>query len=215
MTEDEVKRPRYLAQIQRFDEQARVSNLPAAAATHEAVQLLVRCPPLPRRLLLEGPEGPKIALSIDDLLHYGGTESADQLVLQVFDADVETEPFHLDASEVGAEAGALEAAPEVALLPGVTKTRQSDAEPPRPEVIQEAPDGLGTPNWDDRNPLCVEIPTTALGKRLERYLVTASFNEDDRTQVGPCGGHEPRLCSARTSRMTWRELAASAGFVSL
>lgn len=33
----------------------------------------------------------KLTLSSDDLFHGGGTESPDQLVLQVCDADVETE----------------------------------------------------------------------------------------------------------------------------
>ena len=67
-------------------------------------------------LLLEGAERSKVALRVDDLLHGGGAERADQLVLQVCDAHVEAEPFHLGASEVGAEAGPLEPAPEVALL---------------------------------------------------------------------------------------------------
>jgi hypothetical protein len=42
--------------MQRVDEQARVSDLPASATTHEAPKLLLGGLSLPRRLLLEGAE---------------------------------------------------------------------------------------------------------------------------------------------------------------
>ena len=56
----------------------------------------------------------EVTLGVDDPFHGGGTEGADQLVLEVRHAYVETESFHLGASEVGADAGPLEAASEVA-----------------------------------------------------------------------------------------------------
>jgi hypothetical protein len=187
MSKYQVKRSRHLAEIQRVDEQTRVSDLPAAAAAHEAPKLLFSGASLPRRLLLQGAERSKLTLSVHDLFHGGGTESADQLVLQVCDADVETESFHIGASEVGAEASPLETALEVALLSGVTETRQPDVKPLRAEPIQEPPDGLRTPNWHNGNALSVKIPTTALSKRFERALVTDPFNDHDRTQVDACG----------------------------
>jgi hypothetical protein len=183
MSKYQVKRPRHVGEIKRLDEQARVSDLPAAAAAHEAPKLLLIGPSLPRRLLLEGAEGSKLSLSVNDLFHGGGTKSADQLILQVCDADVETESFHIRASEVGAEASALEAALELALLCGVTETRESDVKPLRAEPIQEASDCLRTPDWHNGNALSVKIPTTALSERFERALVADPFNEDDRTRV--------------------------------
>src|SRR5215204_3407061 len=117
--------------MQRLDEQARVSDLPASATTHEAPKLLLSGPSLPRRLPLEGAERSKLTLGVEDLFHTGGTERPDQLILQVCDAHVETERFHIGASEVGAEAGPLETAPEVTFLSGVTEARQSDIEPLR------------------------------------------------------------------------------------
>ena len=183
MSEYEVERPRDLAEIKRIDEQARVSDLAAAAAAHKAAKLPVNGPSLPRRLLLERAERSKFTLSVHDVFHGRGTEGADQLVLQVRDADVETERFHVGAGEVGAEAGPLETAPEVALLCGVTEARQSDVGPPRAEQIQESPDCLRTPDWHDGNALSVEIPPTALGQRFERNLVADPFNEHDRTRV--------------------------------
>src|SRR6266540_7443151 len=103
MSKYQVKRPRHLGEIERIDEQTRVSDLPAAAATHKAPKLRLNGPSLPCRLLLKGAEGSKVSLSVNDLFHGGGTESADQLVLQVCNAHVETESFHIGASEVGAE----------------------------------------------------------------------------------------------------------------
>jgi hypothetical protein len=182
-----VKRPRHLAELKRLDEQPRVSDLPPAAAAHEAPKLLLVSPSLPGNLILEGAEGPKLTLSVNDLFHGGGTESADQLFLQVCVARVETQPFHIDARKVGAEAGPLKTAPEGALLCGVIETRQPDVEPLRAEQIQEPFYGLRTPNWHNGNPLSVKIPATALSERFERALVADPFNEHDRTQVDACG----------------------------
>jgi hypothetical protein len=120
VSEQQVERPRHLAEIERIDEQARVADLPPAAAAHEAPKLLLGGLSSPPRLLLEGAEGSQVSLCFDDLFHGGGTVSANQLVLQVCDAHVEAQPFHLDACELGAEAGPLETAPEVALLGSVT-----------------------------------------------------------------------------------------------
>ena len=117
--------------MQRVDEQARVSDLPASATTHEAPKLLLSGPSLPRRLLLEGAERSKLTLGVEDLFHGGDTERADQLILQVCDAHIETERFHIGASEVGAEAGPLDTVAELTFLCGVTETRQSDIKPLR------------------------------------------------------------------------------------
>jgi hypothetical protein len=188
MSKYQIKRPRHLGEIERIDEQTRVSDLPAAAAAHEAPKLLLNGPSLPRRLLLEGAEGSKLSLSVNDLFHGGGTKSADQLVLQVYDAHVETESFHIGASEVGAQAGPLETAPEVALLCGVAEARQLDVKALRAEQIQEASDGLRTPNRHDGDALSAKIPPTALSQRFERPLVADPFNKHDRTCVeGPSG----------------------------
>jgi hypothetical protein len=183
VSEYEVERPRYLGEIKCLDEQTCVSNLPAAAAAHETPKLLLRAPSLPRRLLLESAEGSKVSLVIDDLFHSGGTERADQLVLQVVDAHVETESFQVGASEVRAEAGPLESALEVTLLCGVTETRQPDVRPLRAVQIQEASDGLRTADGHDRNAFSVKIPTTALGERFDRDLVADPFNEHNRTRI--------------------------------
>src|SRR5436309_2889466 len=102
MSKYTVQRSRHPGEIQLVDEQGRVLDLPAAAGAHEAPQLLLLGLSLLRRLLLEGAERSKVTLSIDELFHGGGTEGADQLVLQVCDADVETEWLHIGASEVGA-----------------------------------------------------------------------------------------------------------------
>ena len=187
MGEYPVERPRHLGELERLDEQARVSDLPAAAAAHEASKLLLGGPSLPRRLLLEGAEGSELSLSVDDLLHGGGTESANQLLLQVGDAHVETQPLHVDASEVRAEAGPLETALELALLRGVTETRQPDVEPLGAELTEEPRYGLRTPDRHDRDALGVEIPTAALSQRLDGALVADPFDEHDRTRVDACG----------------------------
>jgi hypothetical protein len=187
MGEHLVKRPRHLGELKRLDEQTRVSDLPPPAAAHEAPKLLLLSPALPGSLLLEGAEGPKLTLGVNDPFHGGGTESADQLFLQVCVARVETQVFHIDARKVGAEAGALKTAPEGALLCGVIETRQPDAEPLRAEHVQEPFYGLRTPNWHNGNPLGVKIPATATSERFERALVADPFNQHYRTRSDACG----------------------------
>src|SRR5919204_3586904 len=78
-----VERPRHLGRIQRVDEQPCVSDLPSAAAAHEAAKLLMVRPSLPRRLFLQRAEGSQVTVSREDLFHRGGSESANELVLQV------------------------------------------------------------------------------------------------------------------------------------
>ena len=90
MSKYQVERPRHLREIKRIDEQPRVSDLPATAAAHEAPKLILNRPSSPLRLFLEGAEGSKVSLGVDDLFYGSDTESAYQLVLQICDAHVET-----------------------------------------------------------------------------------------------------------------------------
>jgi hypothetical protein len=183
MSEHLLERPRHLAEIKCLDEEAGVSDLPPAAAAHEAPELLVNRSSLPGRLLLEGAEGPEVSLSGDDLFHGGGAESADQLVLQVCDAHVEAESFQIGPREVGAEAGAFETALELALLGGVTKACQPHVEPLRPEPVQEPSDGLRTTDRHDGDALAVETPTSALSERFEGAAVADPLDEHHRTRI--------------------------------
>jgi hypothetical protein len=183
MSQHQVERPRHTGEIKCLDEQPRVTDLPPGAAAHEAPELSLGRPSLPRGLLLEGAEGSKLSLRVDDLLDGRGTKSADQFVLQVCDADEEAEPFHLDAGQVGAKAGSLETASKVALLCGVAQARQPEVESPRAEHTEELSDGLRTADRHDGNALSVEVPASALGECFERELVADPLDEDDRTRV--------------------------------
>jgi hypothetical protein len=179
-----VERPRHLGEIQRLDEQPRVSDFPTAAAAHEAPQLLVGWAISPRGLFLQGAKRSELALRVDDLFHRGGTEGANQLVLQVCGADEKAQPLHAGASQPGAEAGSLETAPEVSVLSGVAETRQPDVQPPRTEPVEELPDGLCAPDRHNRDALSLEVATTALSQSLQRALVAEPLNKHDRT--GSC-----------------------------
>jgi hypothetical protein len=67
-------------------------DLPAGAGAHEPPQLLRGGPVLLRGLLLEGAERPELSLRRHHLLHRGDAQDADQLVLEVGDADEEAGP---------------------------------------------------------------------------------------------------------------------------
>jgi hypothetical protein len=186
---DTIERPGHAGELQRVDQQPGVADLAAAVGADEAPKLRLAAPSLPGRLPLERAERSKLALSVDDLFHTGGAKAADQLVLQVGDAHIEPEGFHVGPTEVGTEAGPLQAVPEVALLAGVAQARQSDVHAPRAEQLQEAPDVPGTAHWHDGYALSGKIPTTALSQRFERDLVAAPLNQHD----GPWVVHLPSL----------------------
>jgi hypothetical protein len=209
MSKHQVERPGHTGEIKYLDEQPRVTDLPPGAAAHEAPELVLGRPSLPRGLLLERAEGSKLSLSVDDLLDGRGTKRADQLVLQVCDADEETELFHLAAGQVGAEACTLETALEVALLGGVAQAGQPEVEPVRPEDIQELSYGLSTADRHDGNALSVEVPASALGECFDRELVADPFDEDDRTRVD-AASHQAQILpvSAGSTDRSHRSRAA-------
>jgi len=161
VSQESVQRPRHPAQIQGVDEYGGGLDLAAALGAEEATELLLDAPPAPLRLPLEGAECREVTLSVDNLFHGGRAESADQLILEVCDADVKTESFHIGATEIGAETGSLETTPEGALLSGVAEARQSDVETRRPEDLQEGSDVRRTPDWHNDDALSLQIPTPA------------------------------------------------------
>jgi hypothetical protein len=193
-----IERPGHAGEIQRVDQQPRVSGLAAAVGADEAPKLLLAAASLPRRLPLEGAERSQLALGLDDLFHTGGTKAADQLVLQVGDAHVEPECFHVGATQVGAEAGSLQTAPEVGLLTGVTQARQSEVQAPGTEQLQEASDVSGTAHWHHGNAGSGKIATTARSQRLERDLVAGPLDQHDRVWVDAWGQRACRRGRQRT-----------------
>ena len=117
------------------------------------------------------------------MFHPSRTERADQLVLQVGDADEETQRLHLDAGQVGAEAGAPEAAPEGALLGRIAESRQPDVVTARSEQFEEASDVRRTTDRHDRDAFSAEIPAAPFSERFECQLVAHAFDEHDRAAV--------------------------------
>lgn len=186
VVEYEVERPRHSGVVECVDEQGCVVQLPSATGAHEPTELLLVGPSLLGGLLLEDAERSEVSLSVDDLLHGGGTESSDQLVLQIGDAHVEPQPFQLGASEVSAEAGPFETPLEVALLCSVTEPRQPDVETSRAEQGDEAPDRPRASHRDDGDTFSLKIAPMAYGERLECGLVAGPFDEDDRTRFDDC-----------------------------
>src|SRR5438270_10388717 len=180
MSKQAAERPRRSRQLQRFDEQAGVADLPSAAAAHEAPQLLLTCPSVPRRLVLEGTEGSKVTLGSEELFHGFGTQGTNQLVLEVRDADVEAEAFHLDAREVGPEAGALQSSLEVTLLADVAEAERPDV---GVEQTEEPADGVRAADRRNRDAFTPEVAPNTSRQRLERDPVADPLDEHDGTKA--------------------------------
>ena len=100
-----------------------------------------------------------------------GPRGPDQLILEVSDADVETEPLHVVSGQVRPETGPLEAAPEVVLLLHVAETGQLERLASGAVQLEEAPDRLGASHRDDDDPFRFEVAALPLGERLDRVPV--------------------------------------------
>ena len=175
MSEDAVERPWHLTWIESLDEEARVPDLSPPAAAHEAPQLLLSRPASPCGLFLQRAEGAEVSLRLGHRFDGGDAERPDQLRLQIGDADVEAEPFHARAIEIGAETGPLQAAAELALLARVTEAGQLRSE--ARETLQDTSNRLRTADRHDRDPFRSEVAAAALGERFERDPVADTFDE--------------------------------------
>jgi hypothetical protein len=183
MREDAIERPGHAREVQRIDQQPRVAGLPAAVGADEPSKLRLAAPSSPGRLLLERAERSELTLALDDLFHSGGAKAADQLLLQVGDADVEPECFHVGATQVGTEAGPLQTTPDVGLLASVAQARQPDVQAPRTEPLEEASDVPCTAHRHDGNAFRGKVSTTASSQRLERDLVASPLDQHNRPWV--------------------------------
>jgi hypothetical protein len=183
MGEETVQRLGDPGEVEGVHQHPRVPVLAAAGGAEEAPELLLKGPAPLGRLTLEGAERPELPLPLDQLLHRGWAEAADQLVLQVGHAHVEPERRHLGAVEVGAEPGPLQAAPEVVLLPGVAQAGQAEVQPLGAVQLQEPPDVPGAAHGDDADALGGEVPAPACGQDLKHDLVAGPFHEHDRPRL--------------------------------
>src|ERR1700750_3227083 len=153
-----------------------VADLPAGAGAHEAVQLLVAGSVTVGGLPGEGQERPALALGLDQDLDPAGAERADQLVLQVRDAD-EVRRF-----------GSVQAASEIALLPLVAQAGQPDAEPARAEQVHEAPDVGRAAHRDHEDAFGVQVTPGPFGQSLYRGLVAHPLYQDHRARAWVAAG---------------------------
>jgi hypothetical protein len=179
MREHAVERARYAAEIKRLDKRRREPDLPVV---QEAAELFLGAPSAMRELLLIGAKRSQYPVRGEDCLHARGAKTTDQLVLQIRLADVEAEPFHVGAAEIGTEAGPLESTPQLALLARVAEAGDPHARPSRGVQAQEPVERLRAPHRQHRNALGHEIPPAPSREGVERNLVTDTFDEHDCTR---------------------------------
>jgi len=127
-----------------------VAKVAPGAGADEAPQLTLGRLAAPRDLLLEGGEGPQVALAVEHCERLFDTDRADELGLQVGDAH---EYGHLEPGGFDPPAN------QQGLLTGVA---QRDQPKRRRRVLGEhSADGAGTADRDDRDPLDREVAPLA------------------------------------------------------
>ncbi len=130
---------------------------------------------------LERAEGLQVALRLGDPFDGSGAVGADQLILEVLDADEEPQLLHVTAGEVRAQARVLETAPEVVFLLHVAEARQLEFLAAGAVQLEVAPDRLGASHRHDGNSFRFEVASLPLGERLDRVSVADSLDEDHRS----------------------------------
>ena len=130
----------------------------ATAVLQPSAQLLLDGSPAPEELVLEVAKGVELALRGDYFLHTVGAERADQLVLEILDAD---------------KSRIAEHAPEPPLLAEVAQS----GDPLALVLRGRSPDRLRAADGDDLDPL--EVQAEPPGHCLEGDPVGDPFDEDD------------------------------------
>jgi hypothetical protein len=172
-----------------------VVDLAAGARAEEASQLAPEGASALGRLPLERAERPELTLRGDHLLDGVDPEGADQLVLEVGDADEEAESFQIGAGEPGPEADAFEVAPKVPLLTDVAEARQPQIGASGTEQVEVVPDVGRAAHRHDGHAFRVEVAAVAVGERFECELVAPALDEDRGVHTGVeelrVSGHVP------------------------
>lgn len=180
MSKEEIERARRACEVERLDEEAGVLDLAASTATQEAAKLLLDRPSPPLGLLLERSKRSEVAVCGEDVLDGAAAERTDELVLEIHDTYEEAELLHLATGEPGAEADALEAAAEVALLAGVAEAGHLDSTRLRADERQDVARGLRATDRENQDSFPCEIASPAFGQGLESDAVADALDEDDR-----------------------------------
>src|SRR5205085_5407035 len=149
---------RDLARLHRLDEQRRIAEV-TAAVLQPAAQLSLGRPPPPVDLVLKAAERVELALCGNDILDTLGTQRADQLVLEILDANMRR--VAEDASEPALLAGVAEPDGTLSLVLGGSP-----------------PDRLRAADRNDLDP--TEVQAEPPRDCLERDAVGDAFDEDDR-----------------------------------
>ena len=147
--------------------------------------------------------GPRSPSRLDQLLDPAGAERADQLVLQVRDAD--------EGGGVGS--GPAQAAAEIAFLPLVAQAGQPDAEAAGAEQGHEVPDVGRAAHRDHENALAAQVTAGPFGQSLHRGLVAHPFDQHDRARArvaaGPRGRGGQRRAAGPAASVTAASDASS------
>lgn len=112
-----MQRARGARGIERLDQQAPVAHFAGGTSPHEPPQQLIDRTPGVLRLLAEDLERAQLALAIEQGEDGVNTEGPDELVLEIGDADEESEPVEGGSKPVDLQPCAHQRANDVPLLP--------------------------------------------------------------------------------------------------
>src|SRR5215472_3422892 len=136
-------------------------------------------PSSPLGLPLQAPVGAEISLRVDERHDLGGADRADQLVLEIFVADVEAQPLHVRTRLGRADAGSDQTPPDDVLLANVAQARQFQSSSRGTKSHEVTRNPVCTARRQDHHALRIEVPAMPDGKRLDRDLVADALDKDD------------------------------------
>lgn len=166
--------------IERLDEQAPVAHFAGGASPHEPPQLLIDRTPGVLRLLAEDLERAQLALATEQVEDGVNAESPDEFVLEIGDADEETEPVERRSNPVDLRPCVRQRANDVPLLPLVVETGDRDRVRLLLHASQHAPEVGDTTGGEYVHPLSAQVDTAPLGERPHRLGIALALYEHER-----------------------------------
>ena len=175
--ENGVERAGYPVQVEGFDHEPAVEDLPPRLGPDESPELILDRPGSLGRLALHDPERSQLALGLDDGFHSRRAQGSDHLFFEIRFADEEAQGLQTVSVEVRSEPRPLQSSDEIVLLGGITEPTQGDVETGRSVPVKEMAD-IGSPaHGYHHHTLGFEIAATAHGERFEGGAVAVTLHE--------------------------------------
>ncbi|SNX61257.1 hypothetical protein SAMN06272735_3215 [Streptomyces sp. TLI_55] len=168
--EQPVERSRHPILIERLDENAPITDLAPLLRTEKPPELLLRSPPLLRRLLQKDLQRPRLPLLPHELPHPRHPQRPDELILKIRRANKDP---------LLPRTAPLKSTHVIRSLPLITQPHKPKPQPGGPEQPRIAPHIHGPTHGQHAHPLPLQIPPPPLREGIDGGNITKPLKQHD------------------------------------